>query len=993
MSENKDIQQPIVQDSVSSPENAQSSSLMASPSLLSGIAAPLQHSQTLSETDAAHKQSVDLALESSNKMADPANSSADASTNQITNTSVLASNASTTNSTAHAENLAANASTENHPQVLTLGEQFKQEQAELAHNLQNSQAKEALKTVDETHTEDAIQTEDASNTKDVTQDVDASTCADTPQTTSSASSTQAQPQEGHGSVAVSELIDSAAYLTQEQAAAGCHSNDLNNINHGSTLAFTAAQPTSFNLNDHSSFDQESLTSNTASSTLQPNTASQNSSLAPTESQSSAKSNILDATATTTLASNLDSESAATSVSGSYSVSESAPLSNIDSISISEPTTKSSALETTLDDKNNEINAADAPLAANESNDTAESNENNKLDANEEHASGKKEGEELKLSGNEAPIGQTSAPTDSIANSEQASQSNDTLSLMDGSGTTTNSQDQDAVNIVLHGNAASRGIAFGRIAFLQRNAPASTRSTVEDAEAEVERFEQARIQAISQLSALYEATVEKLGEQNAVVFQIHQMMLDDPDYVDAIRDTIREEKVNAEYAVQTTGERFADMFRKMEDNEYMQGRASDVIDVSHRLTGLLSSHEHGLSTKTVYHYSDNAEPIILATDDLAPSETVQLDQNLVHAILTTEGSSRSHTVIFARTLGLPAVINIGSRLSPELEGKMAIVDGGSGIVIINPDEKTHQQYVERKRTEDALRARLEQFRGKETLTLTGRKINLYANIGAVSDIDLVKTSDAEGIGLFRSEYIYLSSNDFPSEETQFNIYKETLAGMDGKKVVIRTLDIGADKTADYFMLKHEENPAMGMRAVRICLTKPEIFKTQLRALYRASVYGTLAIMFPMITSVEEIQECKRICKEVQNELAAEGKPFSKNVELGIMIETPASAIISDLLAEHVDFFSIGTNDLIQFTLAVDRQNAEVGRFLNPYHRAVIRLIEMTVNNAHKNGIWVGVCGELAADEGFTHELVRIGVDELSVVPSSILMLRARISTLG
>lgn len=583
-----------------------------------------------------------------------------------------------------------------------------------------------------------------------------------------------------------------------------------------------------------------------------------------------------------------------------------------------------------------------------------------------------------------------ALSDSTTGSTNTESTSDTLSLMDGSGTST---DNEEFNIVLHGNAASRGIAFGRIAFLHRDAPASARYDVEDAEAEVERFEAARNEAILQLSNLYEATVEKLGEQNAVVFQIHQMMLDDPEYVDAIRNTIRDEKVNAEYAVQTTGERFADLFRAMEDNEYMQGRAADVIDVSRRLTDLLNNQGRGFATKTVYHNTDNTEPIILATDDLAPSETVQLDQNLVHAILTTEGSSRSHTVIFARTLGLPAVINIGQRLIPSFEGKLAIVDGGSGIVIINPDDKTRMQYIERKRTEDALRARLEQFRGKETRTLSGRKINLYANIGAVSDIDLVKTSDAEGIGLFRSEYIYLSSNDFPTEETQFNIYKETLEGMDGKKVVIRTLDIGADKTADYFMLKHEENPAMGMRAVRICLTRPEIFKTQLRALYRASVYGTLAIMFPMITSVEEIQECKKLCKEVQAELKAEGKPFSDNVELGIMIETPASAVISDLLAEHVDFFSIGTNDLIQFTLAVDRQNAEVGRFLNPYHRAVIRLIEMTVNNAHKNGIWVGVCGELAADEGFTHELIRIGVDELSVVPSSILMLRARISTLG
>ncbi len=542
---------------------------------------------------------------------------------------------------------------------------------------------------------------------------------------------------------------------------------------------------------------------------------------------------------------------------------------------------------------------------------------------------------------------------------------------------------------IHGTPASRGIAVGRISFLQRNTQLASRHNIEDAEAEVERFENARQEAISQLGYLYEVTVERLGEQNAVVFQIHQMMLDDPDYVDAIEQTIRDEKVNAEYAVDVTGQKFAEMFSQM-DNDYMQGRAADVIDVSRRLSDILNQ-DSGL--KKPHQLVNAQEPIILATDDLAPSETVQLDQNLVKGIITSAGSSRSHTVIFARTLGLPAVISIGNKLTPDLEGKLAIVDGGAGIVIIDPDEKTLSMYADRKRTEEALRARLEQFRGKETRTLSGRKISLYANIGAVSDLDLVKSSDAEGIGLFRSEYIYLSSNDYPTEETQFNIYKEALLAMEGKKVVIRTLDIGADKTADYFMLKHEENPAMGMRAIRICLTHPEIFKTQLRALYRASVFGQLAIMFPMISSVEEVKDCLRICEEVKQELTDENKSFADNIELGIMIETPASAMISDLLAEHVDFFSIGTNDLTQFTLAVDRQNAEVGRFLNPYHRAVIRLIEMTVKNAHKHGIWVGVCGELAADEGFTHELVRMGVDEISVVPSSVLMIRARISTLG
>ena len=544
--------------------------------------------------------------------------------------------------------------------------------------------------------------------------------------------------------------------------------------------------------------------------------------------------------------------------------------------------------------------------------------------------------------------------------------------------------------ILNGIAASRGIAVGRISFLQRDAQLATRRSIEDVDAEVARFETARAEAIAQLGTLYETTVEKLGDQNAVVFQIHQMMLDDPEYVDAIESTIRDEKVNAEYAVEITGSRFADMFRQMEDNDYMQGRAADVMDVSRRLSDILNQ-SSGFNAPHQFVNSD--EPIILATDDLAPSETVQLDQNLVRGIITSAGSARSHTVIFARTLGLPAVINIGNDLNSDLEGKIAIVDGATGRVILDPDEKTLSIYAERKRTEDALRARLEQFRGKETKTLSGRKINLFTNIGTIADLDLVKTSDAEGIGLLRSEYIYLQSQDYPDEETQFNIYKEALLALNGKKVIIRTLDIGADKTAEYFMLKHEENPAMGMRAIRICLTRPEVFITQLRALYRASAFGNLSIMFPMITSVEEVKDCIRFCNEVKKQLDAEGIKYSDDVEIGIMIETPASALISDMLADHVDFFSIGTNDLTQFTLAVDRQNAEVGRFLNPYHRAVIRLIEMTVNNAHKKGIWVGVCGELAADEGFTHELIRMGVDEISVVPSSLLNIRARISTLG
>lgn len=544
---------------------------------------------------------------------------------------------------------------------------------------------------------------------------------------------------------------------------------------------------------------------------------------------------------------------------------------------------------------------------------------------------------------------------------------------------------------LHGTPASRGIALGRITFLKRRQKPDIRHTVEDTAAEIQRFEDARAKAITQLGNLYEASLDKLGEQNAVLFQIHQLMLDDPDYVSQIHEFITTEKMNAEYAVDVVARRFSEMFKAM-DNDYMQGRAADVLDVSRRVTDILLS-SHGTPLKSTSYTTYGDEPLILATDDLAPSETVSLDKEKVTGIVTSHGSTRSHTVIFARTMGLPAVISLGDALSPDLEGHTAIVDGGAGILIIDPDDSTIRAYRERKRTEDALRARLEQFRGKETRTLSGRRVRLYANIGSADDLDVVKSSDAEGIGLFRSEYIYLSSDDFPTEETQFKIYKEVLESMEGRQVVIRTLDIGADKTAPYFTLKPEENPAMGMRAVRICITRPEIFKTQLRALFRASVYGNLAIMFPMITSVDELKACLAMCEEVRRSLDNEGIPYNEDLEIGIMIETPAAALISDELAPLVDFFSIGTNDLTQFTLAVDRQNAEVGRFLNPYHHAVRRLIEMTVKNAHNAGIWVGICGELAADEGFTHELIEMGVDELSVAPSSVLILRARISTLG
>lgn len=549
------------------------------------------------------------------------------------------------------------------------------------------------------------------------------------------------------------------------------------------------------------------------------------------------------------------------------------------------------------------------------------------------------------------------------------------------------------SLLLRGTAASRGIAFGRISFLKRAPTSPEKRIVDDPVAENERFEKARLHAISQLSALYEVSLEKLGEQNAVVFQIHQMMLEDPDYVNSIRELISRERVNAEYAVDQVAMRFERQFRSMEGNEYMQGRASDVVDISRRLNEILMMHAGQLRSKTIQLDYEHG-PVIVATDDLAPSETVQLDPDKVSGILTTAGSTRSHTVIFARTMAMPAVICLGEeKLTRDLEGREAIIDGASGFVFIDPDAETIREYQERKRTDDAQRAHLELFRGKKTETLSGHAIKLYANAGSLADLDLVKASDAEGIGLFRSEYIFLSSSDYPTEDEQFAIYARVLKEMEGRMVIIRTLDIGADKTAEYFMLKPENNPAMGMRAIRLCLENVHLFKTQLRALLRASVFGKLGIMFPMVTSVDEVKRSLTIVQEVKDDLKRQGLSFSENIEFGIMIETPAAALISDELAPLVDFFSIGTNDLTQFTLAADRQNADLSSYITPYHHAVLRLIDMTVKNAHAAGIWAGVCGEMASDEAFVAKLVQMGVDELSVVPSSILRLRARIATLG
>lgn len=546
------------------------------------------------------------------------------------------------------------------------------------------------------------------------------------------------------------------------------------------------------------------------------------------------------------------------------------------------------------------------------------------------------------------------------------------------------------NLALQGTTANKGIAFGKISFLKRLTSEFEKKHIEDTQAECDRFEKARLHAISQLNALYDASLEKLGEQNAVLFQIHQMMLDDPDYVSSILNVIKNENANAEYAVHKIALRFEKQFLDM-DSDYMRGRASDVIDISRRVNEILMMHsgkikKHGISF-------DSTGPIILATDDLVPSETVQLDQKTVTGIITTKGSTRSHTAIFARTMGIPTIVCLGDKLDEKYEGQFAIVDANSGHVYINPDEATVIRYTEIKKTDDAQSSHLEEYRGVVTKTRSGRKINLFANSGSLADIDLVKASDAEGIGLFRSEYIYLQSHDYPTEDEQFDIYKELLKGMENKKVIIRTLDIGADKTAEYFMLKPEDNPAMGMRAIRLCLSNRALFKTQLRALYRASKYGNLSIMIPMITSVEEVTECKKIIEEVKTELKAQKYEYKDDVEFGIMIETPAAALISDELAPYVNFFSIGTNDLTQFTLAADRQNADLTKYLNPYHHSVVRLIEMTVQNGHAAGIWVGICGELASDEKFLGKLIQIGVDEMSVVPSSVLTLRAKIASLG
>ena len=535
-------------------------------------------------------------------------------------------------------------------------------------------------------------------------------------------------------------------------------------------------------------------------------------------------------------------------------------------------------------------------------------------------------------------------------------------------------------ITLSGKSVFGGVSIGRLMFYKRSDKVIKRTHVDDVEEEVARFQKAKDTAVEQLKGLYEKALNDVGEANAMIFEIHQMMLEDLDYLESIENIIRTQEVNAEFAVATTADNFSQMFASMDD-AYMQGRAADVKDVSERVLDILCGTSEGMKEMT--------EPCIIAADDLAPSETVQLDKSKVLGFATMYGSSNSHTAILARTMNIPAVIGLGEELSQEYDGKEAIIDGFTGTLYIDPDEETMKEMQEKRAKDLEQKALLEQLKGKENITKSGRKINVYANIGNVSDVGSVLKNDAGGIGLFRSEFLYLENTDFPSEEQQFAVYKQVAENMAGKKVIIRTLDIGADKQVDYFGLDKEENPALGYRAIRICLTRPEIFKTQLRALYRAAVYGNISIMFPMIISVGEIHRIKEIIAEVKAELKNEGIPYKDDVELGVMIETPASVMISRDLAKEVDFFSVGTNDLTQYTLAIDRQNAKLDAFYDPHHPAILAMIKMAAENAHAEGAWIGICGELGADLELTQEFLDMGLDELSVSPSMVLPLRKKI----
>ena len=545
-------------------------------------------------------------------------------------------------------------------------------------------------------------------------------------------------------------------------------------------------------------------------------------------------------------------------------------------------------------------------------------------------------------------------------------------------------------ITLEGKSVFGGVAIGKIQFYKRNEITIKRTRVEDVEAEVERFQNAKAKTLELLKGLYEKALEDVGEANAMIFEAHQLMLEDPDYVESIENIIRTQDVNAEYAIGATADNFAAIFEAMDD-AYMQGRAADVRDVSERLLQALSSQNETVMVMD--------EPVIIAADDLVPSETVQLDKEKVLSFVTMYGSANSHTAILARTMNIPAVIGLGEALKEEYDGKVAIVDGVDGKVYIDPDEETMASMQKKQKKDQEQKELLNQLKGKENVTKSGQKVNVYANIGNLADVGAVLKNDAGGIGLFRSEFLYLESDTYPTEEQQFAVYKQVAENMAGKKVIIRTLDIGADKQVDYFKLDKEDNPALGYRAIRICLTRPEIFKTQLRALYRASAYGQISIMFPMIISVAEVHEIKaiiaevkkikEIVEEVKAELRTEGAAFREDVELGIMIETPAAVMVSRELAKEVDFFSVGTNDLTQYTLAIDRQNQKLEDFYDSHHPAVLAMIRMAAESAHAEGKWIGICGELGADVTLTETFLNMGIDELSVAPGMVLKVRQKI----
>lgn len=538
-------------------------------------------------------------------------------------------------------------------------------------------------------------------------------------------------------------------------------------------------------------------------------------------------------------------------------------------------------------------------------------------------------------------------------------------------------------VILQGKSVFGGVAIGKIQFFKRNEIQIKRRHVDDPEAEIRRFRTAKEKALSELQQLYDKALADVGEANALIFEAHQLMLEDPDYNDSVENIINTQKVNAEYAIGVTSDNYAAIFEAMDD-AYMQGRAADVKDVSNRLLSQFAKKQNASFEMT--------EQVIIAADDLAPSETVQLDKDKVLSFITMEGSANSHTAILARTMNIPAVIGIGDTLTPKYDGRLAIVDGQEGKIYIDPDEEILVAMRKKQAVEQEQRELLETLKGKENVTRSGQKINLYANIANVSDVGAALRNDAGGIGLFRSEFLYLENETYPTEEQQFAAYRQVAEMMAGKRVIIRTLDIGADKQVGYFNLEKEDNPAMGFRAIRICLTRPELFKTQLRAIFRASAYGQIAIMFPMIISVSEVRRIKEIMDEVKTGLRADGIAFSDQIETGIMIETPAAVMISRELAKEVDFFSVGTNDLTQYTLAIDRQNRNLDSFYDSHHPAVLSMIQMAAENAHAEGKWIGICGELAADLSLTERFLQMNIDELSVAPGMILPLRKKIREL-